>query len=123
MEDERTQHPLLHIPPVDTAALPEVIRSTPGLRLELLNRRSNNSRDELKKVLDAGEVYTEIAMLEGVAGVGRFTHEVPIQRILFGSYYPFYDFESALLKIQESGLDEASQKVICQDNARRLLGK
>ncbi len=122
MEDERTQPPLMRVPPVDINPLAALIRSTPGLRLELLNCHSNIGSEEYRSVLDAGDVYTEISMVESVAGVARFVQKIPLPRVLFGSYYPFFDFESALLKIQESGLDEASQKAICEDNARRLLG-
>ena len=122
MEDERTQPPLMRVSPVDINPLAALIRSTPGLRLELLNRNSNIGSEEYRSVFDAGDVYTEISMVESVAGVARFVQKIPLPRVLFGSYYPFFDFESALLKIQESGLDEASQKAICEDNARRLLG-
>jgi uncharacterized protein len=122
MEDGRTQSPLMRIPPVDITPLAEVVKNTPGLRLELLNRTSHISQEQFQAVLTAGNVYTDISMGEGVAGVARFIQEVPLPRVLFGSYYPFYDFESALLKIQESGLDEGSQKDICEGNARRLMG-
>jgi len=122
MEDERTQSPLMRISPVDITPLAEVVINTPGLRLELLNRASHISQEQFRAVLAAGDVYTDISMVEGVAGVARFIQEIPLPRVLFGSYYPFYDFESALLKIQESGLDEGSQKDICDGNARRLMG-
>ena len=61
-------------------------------------------------------------MVGGVAGVARLIRQVPLAKVLFGSYYPFYYFESALLKVQESGLDEASETAICEGNARRLMG-
>jgi hypothetical protein len=121
MEDERTQSPLMRVPPVDITPLAEVVKSMPGLRLELLNCHSNPSREEYRKIVAAGNVYTEISMVEGVAGVGRYVREMPLSRVLFGSYYPFFNFESALLKIQESGLDAASQKAICEDNVRGLM--
>lgn len=122
MEDQRTQSPLMRISPVDITPLAGVVHDTPGLRLELLNRTSHISQEQFRAALTAGDVYTDISMVEGVAGVARFIQEVPLPRVLFGSYYPFYDFESALLKIQESGLDEGSQKDICEGNARRLIG-
>ncbi|MDR3676429.1 MAG: amidohydrolase family protein [Acidobacteriota bacterium] len=122
MEDERTQAPLMRVSPVDITPLAEVVTNTPDLRLELLNRTSRISQEQFRAVLAAGDVYTDISMVEGVAGVARIIQEVPLPRVLFGSYYPFYDFESALLKIQESGLDEGSQKGICEGNARRLMG-
>ncbi len=122
MEDERTQSPLMRISPVDITPLAQVVKNTPGLRLELLNRTSHISQEQFRAALAAGDVYTDFSMVEGVAGVARFVNDVPLPRVLFGSYYPFYDFESALLKIQESGLDEGSQKDICEGNARRLMG-
>ena len=121
MEDERTQPPLMRVPPVDITPLAALIKTTPGLRLELLNCHSNIGRDEYQSVFAAGDVYTDISMVEGIAGVGRFVHELPLPRVFFGSYYPFFYFESALLKIQESSLDEAAQKAICEDNARGLM--
>lgn len=122
MEDERTQPPLMRVPPVDIAPLAEVVKKTAGLRLELLNCTSNIEREHYLAAVEAGDVYTEISMAEGVAGLARLVRNFPLTRMLFGSYYPFYYFESALLKVQESGLDEASQKAICEDNARRLMG-
>ena len=69
----------------------------------------------------AGNVYFDISMVEGVGGVARLAQKISIRRILFGSHYPLFYFESALLKVQESGLTEAQKKVIFEDNARRLL--
>ncbi len=122
MEDVRTQPPLLRVPPVDVTSLADVVKSTPGLRLELLNCPSNISKEQYRAAFSAGDVYAEISMVEGIASVGRLVHEMPLTRVLFGSYYPFFYFESALLKVEESGLDEAPQKAICEDNARRLMG-
>jgi len=122
MEDDRTQHPLMRVEPVDISPLADVVKNTPGLRLQILNGTSHTSREHVKAAFEAGNVYTEIAMVERVGGVGRFVHNFPPQRVLFGSYYPFFYFESALLKVQESGLDEAAQKALCEDNARKLLG-
>jgi predicted TIM-barrel fold metal-dependent hydrolase len=122
MEDVRTQTPLMRVSPVDISHLAEVVKSTPDLRMELLNCTSNIGKEQYRAALSAGDVYTEISMVEGVAGVGRIVHEIPLSRVLFGSYFPFFYFESALLKVQESGLDEASKKAIWEDNARRLIG-
>lgn len=122
MEDDRTQYPLMRIEPVDISPLADVVKSTPGLRLQILNGTSHTRRDRVHAAFEAGDVYMEIAMVERVGGVGRFLQGFPLQRLLFGSYYPFFYFESALLKVQESGLDEASQKALCEDNARKLLG-
>ncbi|HEV2383249.1 MAG TPA: amidohydrolase family protein [Terriglobia bacterium] len=122
MEDARTQPPLLRVPPVDIAPLADLVKGTPGLRLELLNCNSHINEEHYRAALSAGEVYIEISMVEGVAGVGRLIHDVPLSRVLFGSYYPFFYFESALLKVQESGLDAASKRALCEGNAQELMG-
>lgn len=122
MEDARTQPLLMRVPPVDIAPLADVVKATPGLRLELLNCTSNIEMEQYRAALAASDVYAEFSMVDGIAGVARLVHEFPLQRVLFGSYYPFFYFESALFKVQESGLDESSKNAICAANARQLMG-
>jgi predicted TIM-barrel fold metal-dependent hydrolase len=141
MEDERTMHPLLPVPPVNLDPLPALVTQTPGLRLILLNALSGfsspsrsplppgrkgqgegNSRGEtLVTLVRSGEVYVEIAMLERVAGVANLLNVVPHERVLFGSHAPFFYFESALLKLKESALSAEQLKALQEENARRLL--
>ncbi|HZT32384.1 MAG TPA: amidohydrolase family protein [Bryobacteraceae bacterium] len=117
MEDERTQHPLLHAPPVNPAPLADALSRTPGARVVLLNgNRVANARQ-----LAALGVHFDIAMVEGVGGVARLAGEVSPERVLFGSHSPFFYFESAALKIQEAGLPEAQARAIQEGNARALL--
>jgi len=121
MEDARTQPPLMRVPPIDIGPLVDAVKSTPGLRLELVNCTSNISNEQYRAAVSAGEVYVEISMVEGITGVGRLIGKIPLPRVLFGSYYPFFYFESALLKLQESDLDEASRRAIREHNARQLI--
>jgi hypothetical protein len=100
MQDERTQHPLVRAAPVNISGLPKL----PGARLQLLNASRPGT---------AG-VPTDFAMVEGVHGL----RGIPPGLLLFGSYYPCFYFESAVLKLKESGLDP---KPIETENARRLL--
>ena len=121
MEDERTQHPLMRVPPVDLTPLADLVNAEPKLRLAVLNCYPQLKPDPLQRLASAGEVYFDFAMVEGVGGVARLMQNVSPERVLFGSNYPLFYFESALLKVQESGLTEAQKKVIFEDNARRLL--
>jgi predicted TIM-barrel fold metal-dependent hydrolase len=63
----------------------------------------------------------DIANVEGIGGVGQLLQSVPADRVLFGSHYPFYYYESAVLKLRESKLEPAQEKAIGHDNAKRLL--
>jgi hypothetical protein len=123
MEDERTMHPLLRVEPTSITGLPGLLRQTPGLRLVLLNSQRVLRGQALADLLAAGEVYVEIAMLEGVGGVANLLTQVPPSRVLFGSYTPLFYFESALLKLQESPLSDEQLGAIRGANARRLLAK
>jgi len=121
MEDERTQHPLVRVKEVDTGPLLKLIREIRGLRLVIQNRKREPSGKLLGRLSYTGEVYFDFAMLEGVGAIPKLLEEIPSDRLLFGSHYPFFYFESALLKMQEAGLDESQQKAIFAENAQLLI--
>jgi uncharacterized protein len=122
MEDARMMHPLLRVPPVDLAPLADAVAQAAGLKLILLNAIATASRsDKLYRLLNAGEVYVEIALLEGVGGIESLLKDVPLERILFGSHAPSLYFESAILKLQESALPAGPMNAITHNNARRLI--
>jgi predicted TIM-barrel fold metal-dependent hydrolase len=123
MEDERMMHPRLRVPPVDPAPLAALLPRTPGLRLVLLNALGNLRGEALVTLLRSGEIYVDIAMLEAVGGVGNLLHQVPTERVLFGSHAPLFYFESAALKLRESPLTDPQLRAIRAENARRLLAK
>ena len=121
MDDERTQHPLVGVKEVDTAPLLKLIRDTKGLRLVLQNRKREPSGKLLGRLSYTGAVYFDFAMLEGVGAIPKLLKEIPRDRLLFGSHYPFFYVESALLKMQEAGLDETQAKAIFEENAQLLI--
>jgi predicted TIM-barrel fold metal-dependent hydrolase len=121
MEDIRTQHPLMRVPPVDVTALAAAVSREPGIRMVLLNCTGNIGQERLRPVLSAGNVCMDISMVEGAGGIGRLLEDVPIDKVVFGSYHPFYYFESAWLKMRESDLTDQQRTTIFEGNARRLL--
>lgn len=120
MEDERTLHPLVNVPPTDPAPLSGVLKSFPKVRVQLLNAL-RTLRGEPLLSLAASGVRFEIAMLEGVCGIENLLEKLPLDRLCFGSHAPFYYFESAALKLQESELAAVQIKAVCSENARQLL--
>lgn len=120
MEEERTIHPLVNVPPTDTAPLPSLLKKFPRLRLQLLNAfRTLRGKPVLD--LAANGAHFEIAMLEGVNGVGNLLAQIPQTRLCFGSHAPFFYFESALLKLQESALKQDQVLALCTGNSKSLL--
>jgi uncharacterized protein len=118
MEDERTQHPLMRVPPVDLAPLPDLLKSEPGVRFVVLNCDPMRELEDQQKFASTS---FDIAMVEGVGGVARLAERISVQNVLFGSHYPLFYFESALLKVREAGLADSEARAILEENARKLL--
>ncbi|MGH9325916.1 MAG: amidohydrolase family protein [Terriglobia bacterium] len=124
MEDPRTQFPLMKVPPVDPAPLIDLIPRIPNLRLVLLNAQHSGPPYGARipsAIEQANNIYFDIAMNEGVVGLARLIAATSSSRVLFGSHYPFFYFESALLKIQGAGLPEDQANAVLEGNARALL--
>ena len=123
MEDERTQHPLLRLAPVDPTPLADQVKKVPDLRLMILNCNPRINQDLLPPLASAGEVYFEFSMVEGVGGVARLVKQVSLERVVFGSNFPLFYFESAVLKVRESGLSETQKSALFKENAHRLISQ
>ena len=121
LEDDRTQHPLMRVPPVDPAPLAKIVRGLPGLRLVVLNRTRSPSGEALIELAHSGEVYFDLAMIEGAGCAGALMSLITPQRMVFGSHAPFQYFESALLKLKESGIAGEPEAAILAGTAKRLL--
>jgi predicted TIM-barrel fold metal-dependent hydrolase len=119
VEDERTQHPLMRVPPVDPGPLANV--AFPDLRFIVLNRMRNPAGQALTELVRAGEIYFDIAMIEGAGCAGDLMSVISEKRMVFGSHSPFQYFESALLKIEESAITGEPRSSILAGNAQRLL--
>lgn len=120
MEDERTQHPLLRVPMVDTSPLPELLRTRSDVRVVLLNALKDLRGASLDALAELPNVFVEIAMLEGVGGIERLMTSFPFERVLFGTYAPFFYPESALGKLRESEPGSEIERAIRQGNAMKL---
>jgi hypothetical protein len=121
MEDERTQHPLMRVPPVDLSPLPDLLKGAPEARVIILNSDPLHNLEQLQKLLSAGNIYFDIAMVERVGGVARLAQKVSIKRVLFGSHSPLFYFDSALLKIREAGFTETEEQAVLEQNARGVM--
>jgi hypothetical protein len=121
MEDERTQHAVFHVPHVDAKPLAAIVTKLPKLRLVVLNAFRSMRIAGAAELAQAGQVWFDMAMLEGIAGVTKLVEMVSPERVLFGSLSPLFYFESAELKLVESGLPESVLQRIRSGNAEQLL--
>jgi predicted TIM-barrel fold metal-dependent hydrolase len=117
MEDVRTQHVAVRVPPVDLKPLPDALKRVPQARVMVLNA----NRAMSSTTLQGTNAILDIAMLEGVGGIENLLKEWPLEQLVFGSHSPLFYFESAKLKLQESELSEKQLAAITHANAQRLL--
>ena len=121
MEDERTLHPLLKgLPTTDPAPLAGLLAREPRPKVVLLNALGNVLGERLKRLLATGWISSDIATLEGAAGLERLVMQIGPDKLLFGSHAPLFYAEAAHLKLKESVLTPEQSDAIRQANAQRL---
>jgi hypothetical protein len=123
MEDPRTQFPLMQVPPADPGPLIDLTKQNPTLRIQALNVGywGGTQARHMAEIGKLETVYFDIAYREGVGGVAELIAETSPTRVLFGSHYPFFYWESAFLKVREAGLPADQEKALLEGNARALL--
>jgi hypothetical protein len=123
LEDDRSQNPALAAPFVQAPPLVDVLPKFPHARVMLLNGTSRilaGSNPLLQRLTHAGALF-EIATLESVAGIETLLERVPNARLAFGSHTPYFYFEAALLKLQESVLNPDQLAAVRHGHARAAL--
>ena len=124
LEDDRSQNPALPAAPVQAAPLVEVMQKIPAARVMLLNSASrvlaSSHTPLLRRLTDSGVLF-EIATLESLAGIESLLRNTPGARLAFGSHTPYFYFEAALLKLQESALTPEQLAAVRFGHARAAL--
>jgi len=129
LEDERVHHVATNIPTLNTAPLIYALKKVPQAKVQLINSAGPLLGNNLAALVRDTQVTFDIAAIEGNGGVGRviegknssYRGAIPVERLVFGSYSPFFPCESALLKLFESLLSLDQLENLMNANARRLL--
>jgi len=124
MEDIRTQSPLMVVHPVDPGPLADFLKRMPNLRVDLLNAGYHGGvyTNHLAEIMKLDNVFLDFACQESVGGVAKLMAQSSPKRVVFGSHYPFFYFESSFLKVWEARLPADQTQAVLEDNARALLG-
>lgn len=120
MEEERTQHPLVRFPHVNTAPLVDLLKAEPAARVMLQNCFRAVRGGLLLKLVATEQVWFDTSTIEGMAGIGRLLKQLPGKRLVLGSHAPLYIPESSILKLRESELAPQQLDAIRLGNAQDL---
>jgi len=123
MEDPRTQPPTARLAPVHPGPLVDLLPKLPKARVVMLNyfRSFEFNRVLLVRLNSLPQVSFDMSTSDGLDGLNDLLGAVGSIRLLFGSYAPFYNFESSMLKLQESQLTAERLAAIRHGNATALL--
>jgi uncharacterized protein len=123
MEDPRTQPKIAMLAPPHPGPLADLLPNMPKARVVLLNffREFGYNRVVLVRMSSLPQVSFDMAMVEGVDPVRGILDSVRSARLLFGSYAPYYNFDSSRLKLQESELSADQLAAIRHGNAAAVL--
>jgi predicted TIM-barrel fold metal-dependent hydrolase len=111
LEDARTQHPALQAPSVNLKPLPALLKAFPDARVMVLNASSAMIHTALQPLPNG---WIDIAKLEGCGGIETLLKTWPVEQIAFGSNAPFFYWQAAKLKLQESALSPAQIQKLTQ---------
>jgi len=111
LEDARTQHPALQAPSVDLKPLPALLKTFPEARVMVLNANSAMIHTALQPMPN---LWIDIAKLEGCGVIENLIKTWPIEQLAFGSNAPFFYWQAAKLKLQESALSPEQIQTMSQ---------
>lgn len=130
LEDTRVQHPVVASREISFEPIVDVMKNNPKAKVQLLNWNDHVNNELLKKLVSETTAMFDIAWLESTGGLGRLIDgnswfgkrtPVPVDRIMFGSYSPFFPPESALMKLFESPLTLFQMKSVMNINANHFI--
>ena len=121
LEDRRTQHPLVRVPPVPLESVQAVASRFPEMPLMLLNAFRETRLSALAKLCRRSNIYLDLATLEGAGSVERVLESIPASRLCYGSNLPLFYGSAARLKLSTAGITERQRTQIASTNVRSLL--
>lgn len=119
MEDPRTQSSLVQVAAVNVSPLAEVMKATPGARVQLLNAKPRGATASQLGAIPG--VHFDTARFDGTDGVATLLDAVPEERVLYGSHSPFLIPEAALIRVAESRLEHGPLMNVLNGNAVKLM--
>ena len=122
MTDERHHHPLCMVKPTSLKPLPRLAAKYPGLPIIIANASGASLHPVVEPTRDLPNILFEISRFESAGGMETLGRALGIERLLFGTFAPYYYPESAVLQLmQECAFSQEELSAITSGNAQRLM--
>lgn len=119
IEDERSHHPLMQVPPPSLDEIVRLARRHPGHRFLIL---CPYLHEVSRLAEETDNTLVELSHIESLDTVRTLLDILPATRVLFGSHTPFLYTKAAMAKIEDCPLSCHALDLIAWKNASRLLG-
>ena len=121
LEDSRTQHPLVRVPPVPLESVAAVVSKFPQTPFMLLNAFRETRLAKLAEICRRPNVYVELATLERVGAMDRVLDSISADRLCYGSNLPLFYGSSARLKLLTADITDTQRSQIASTNIISLI--
>jgi hypothetical protein len=120
MNDPRRQHRLAQVPDVRAAAVLDAAARHPGLPVLLSGAQTAALTALASRLPKAGNLWADTSQADGLGAVADLSRSSWRTRLVFGSHAPLFIPYAALARVVLD-VDDATAKLILEDNARSLL--
>lgn len=98
-EDERNQHPLAQVAPVNAGEIIELCRKFPALKVAVLNAKPGEALLLLRERMK--NLFCDSAFVDGGEPYQAFAEEDLLDRLVFGSGAPLLEPLAAVMKLRD----------------------
>ena len=125
MQDERSHPPTTSIPPVPIEEAIALAERVPTARIVVAAARQGEleNRSHAERIRALPNLWLTTTHLDGVGCIRRACDAVGVERLLFGTCWPFFYAKSALLKAEEAELSGTESDLLMGGNARKAFGR
>jgi len=123
IQDERSHHWLVKVPPLSVMDVKRAISAVEGARFILTNVTWAEV-EALADIMDSSQTFVEISSLKGpIFAVERLLERLRADRIIYGSAFPMQYFECTLLRVTMAQVSDELKRKILYENAFRAFGR
>jgi len=125
IQDERSHPWFLKISPVDLAHVLDAAERHPEVDFVICNAYLNDVLTVRREIARLENVYVELSFILTVTlnSVERLTEEIGAEKLLLGTYMPFFYPQCAINRVKKAEINEEERELILWRNASRLLGR